>query len=380
MKKIKLYGFEDCISSWIKSYLSERSQCVSIDGVYSEMKNIEAGVPQGSILGPLLYIIFTNDLPEILHNHPPLVNENNLEDQSSFFNVHCDSCGGICCFADDSTYTKSGKDPVEIQNDIEGKYKDISEYMSQNKLVLNTDKTHLIIMTSSKKHRTHNDFNIVLNTGSEIIEPIKCEKLLGGYISNDFTWNIHIRDHEKSMFKVLTSKANALSKISSISAFKTRKLIANGIFMSNLRYLIQFWGGCSNYLLDILQVLQNRAARSVTKLSWYTSQKKLLLQCGWLSVRQMIKYYDLILVFKIRNEKKPIYLYNKLSQPSNSYNTRLISENCIRPPNSLRTATAEHSFINREIASWNSLPSDIRTEKSLKIFKTKLKSWVKDSI
>ena len=180
IEKIKLYGFQDCISSWIKSYLSDRSQCVYIDGVYSEMKNIEAGVPQGSILGPLLYIIFTNDLPEILHNHPPLVNENNLEDQSSFFNVHCDSCGGICCFADDSTYTKSGKDPVEIQNDIEGKYKDISEYMSQNKLVLNTDKTHLIIMTSSKKHRTHNDYNILLNTGSEIIEPIKCEKLLGG--------------------------------------------------------------------------------------------------------------------------------------------------------------------------------------------------------
>ena len=149
--------------------------------------------------------------------------------------------------------------------------------MSLNKLVLNTDKTHLMIMATSNKHRNHRDFSITLNTGSEIIEPIQCEKLLGGYISNDFTWNNHIKDHEKSMFKVLTSKVNALSKISRISSFKTRKLIANGIFMSNLRYLIQLWGGCSNYLLDILQVLQNRAARLVTRSSWYTSQKKMLL-------------------------------------------------------------------------------------------------------
>ena len=180
--------------------------------------------------------------------------------------------------------------------------------MSLNKLVLNSDKTHLLIFTTKRKHQLYNNFGISLNTGSEIIEPDESEKLLGAYISNDFTWNTHIRDGEKPLFKVLTSRVNALAKISRITSFKHRKMIANGIFMSHVMYLIQLWGGCSGYLLDILQVLQNRAARLVTGLSWFTSRAKLLQQCGWLSVRQMVTYYDLVLVYKIRRDKKPVSL------------------------------------------------------------------------
>ena len=77
--------------------------------------------------------------------------------------------------------------------------------MSMNKLVLNSDKTHLLVMTTSNKHKLYNNFNITLNTGSEVIEPVSCEKLLGGYVSNDFKWNNHIRDNEKSLFRILIS-------------------------------------------------------------------------------------------------------------------------------------------------------------------------------
>ena len=106
-----------------------------------------------------------------------------------------------------------------------------------------------------------------LNTGSEIIQPVEHEKLLGGYISQDFSWNYHLRDNSKSLFQTLVSRVNVLSKISSFASFKTRKMIANGIFMSRLVYLIQVWGlGCTDYLTKSLQILQNRAARSVTGL------------------------------------------------------------------------------------------------------------------
>ena len=77
--------------------------------------------------------------------------------------------------------------------------------MSMNKLVLNSDKTHLLVMTTSNKHKLYNNFNITLNTGSEVIEPVSCEKLLGGYVSSDFKWNNHIRDNEKSLFRILIS-------------------------------------------------------------------------------------------------------------------------------------------------------------------------------
>ena len=119
------------------------------------------------------------------------------------------------------------------------------------------------LMTTKRKHQLYDNFSISLNTGAEIIEPDESEKLLGGYISNDFTWNTHIRDGEKPLYKILTSRINALAKVSRISSFKHRKMIANGVFMSHVMYLIQLWGGCSEYLLDMLQVLQNRGPQDL---------------------------------------------------------------------------------------------------------------------
>jgi hypothetical protein len=152
---------------------------------------------------------------------------------------------------------------------------------------LNSDKTHLLVMCTPSNHKKNDNFNITLNTGSEIINPVKSEKLLGGLVSNDFLWNTHIRDDEKS-------------------------LIANGVIMSRLIYLIQLWGSSSFYLIRMLQILQNRAARLVTKLGWYTPVKTLLLQCGWLSVHQLVHYQSLVLVFKIRDVNKPKYFCDKL--------------------------------------------------------------------
>ena len=102
LKKLKIYGFEEKEVAWMWSYLSGRRQCVYVDGFLSDPADLEAGVPQGSILGPLLYIIFTNDLPEVIHNH--------LSDSNTFFNTNCKVCGSICCFADDSSLSVNGKD------------------------------------------------------------------------------------------------------------------------------------------------------------------------------------------------------------------------------------------------------------------------------
>ena len=146
--------------------------------------------------------------------------------------------------------------------------------------------------------------------------------------------------------------------------------------MSYLSYLIPLYGGCPDYLLTALQTLQNRAARLVTKSSWCTASSTMLLQVGWLSVRQMIAFHSLVLVFKAKLEKKPAYLYNQVSATFN-VNTRLAVNNGIRETRRVKSSIGRLSFLPRTISQWNSLPHTIRSISSLAQFKDRVKPWVK---
>ena len=110
------------------SYLENRKQTVCIDGKLSDVLDLTIGVPQGSILGPLLYVIFTNELPEVLHNH---------EYSQTTFQHKCNLCGSLCCYADDSSFSFSGQSIQAIEDHLSKKYQDISHFMSNNRLKLN---------------------------------------------------------------------------------------------------------------------------------------------------------------------------------------------------------------------------------------------------
>jgi hypothetical protein len=278
--KLSLYGFESAAFTWIKSYLEGRKQTVCIDGTCSSLLPLEVGVPQGSIIGPLLYIIFTNDLPEIAHDHPPPEHPLPQEDPPQerlqeghtvqfvpqhSYNMYCPSCGSICCFADDSSYTYSSKVEEEIENTLSEKYNTISEYMRCHQLKLNSDKTHLLLIMSDAARKANPDFSVSLNTQAETILPSKSEKLLGGIIKQNLKFTEHIQDNDESMLKTLNKRLGALKKVAKSASFKSRKMIANGIIMSKLIYLIPLWSGCETYLLNSLQVVQNKAARVVTR-------------------------------------------------------------------------------------------------------------------
>ena len=184
-------------------------------------------------------------------------------------------------------------------------------------------------------------------------------------------------DSKQSLSRILTSRINALSKISRCSSFKNRKLIANGIVMSHLTYLVQLYGGCSEYLLSALQVQQNRAARLVTRLGWWTPTSTLLLQCGWLSIRQMVIYQSLLLLFKTKQNMGPEYIFSKISCKFKRV-TRNQTAGGIKDSRRFCSNLANESFLPRSIRLWNEkVPGDIRTIVSTIEFKQKLKSWVK---
>jgi hypothetical protein len=141
-----------------------------------------------------------------------------------------------------------------------------------------------------------------------IIAPSPCEKLLGAYIHQDLKWN----EHEESLIRSLGSRLGALKMVGKVASFKNRKLIADGILMIKLCYLIAIRGGCSSYLLNTLQVIQNKAARVVTKLDWSTPTEELLKQCGWLIVQQLAVYHSVLVVYKVLQSKSP-YVQHQVS-------------------------------------------------------------------
>ena len=177
LEKLNLYGFDQNAVTWMKAYLSGKTQAVYIDGSLSQFLAVEVGVPQGSILVPLYYVLFTNDLPETALDNQSQVHFSHLT-------THCEECGGLCCFADDSTYGVSSADQDIPENKLNERYRVLAEYMGNNRLKLNYEKTHLFIMTTKQTQKLIN-INVQINTPTEEIKPIKSEKLLGIIIQDD---------------------------------------------------------------------------------------------------------------------------------------------------------------------------------------------------
>ena len=118
-------------------------------------------------------------------------------------------------------------------------------------------------------------------------------------VSDNLKWRNHILVGDQAIVKQLRSRVNALSMLSSRGDFKTKLMTANGIVISRICYLIiQLWGGCEGYLLHALQVQLNKAARLVTGQSGFTSTRKLMETCRWLSVKQLVVYQSAIMIHK----------------------------------------------------------------------------------
>jgi hypothetical protein len=387
LEKMKLYGFDRNALQWTWSYLTYRSQCVYIEGSLSSPLPLIAGVPQGSILGPLFYTIFTNELPEVVHeDNCPLRDADDL----ALFNTQCQECGGVCCYADDSTYTVHGSDLEELSSTLTQKYSILADFLTANKLKVNDDKTHLLIMSTRQKRRHRDTTNITINTPTAVVTPSTVERLLGAQVHEDMKWKEHILDNDDSLIRSLNRRLGAIKKISSMASFKTRKMLANGLYMSKLIYLMPVWMGCEDYLINALQVNLNKVARLVTKLDIFTPTAVLMKQCGWMPVKHLMAYHSLVLLHKILQQKSPAYLYKKVTSGSQQYNTRQAADNtaalaavgvtCQPSIDIPELELSGSSWCWASVKWYKQLPPSLQAEKKLTKFKTGLKSWVSQNI
>ena len=358
--KLEIMGFQTHALKWMKSYVNDRSQCVYIDGNFSEYLPVTVGVPQGSVLGALLYILFVNELPEVACSDTV---GNKLNDGGE----------SLCAYVDDSTCTITGLDPFDLSRNLANKYKQLASFFGDNKLVINNEKTQLLIL-GPKKYSDIRD-KVVLDTGTVVISPSQTGKLLGLNIHESMKWKSHLVSGPLSLISNLSKRLNAVKRVSSNASFKTRLQVANACFISVLTYLIIIWGGTQDYLLKPLQVIQNRAARCVTRLSWYTPTRILLKQCGWLSLKQLIFFHTAVQIWKIQKTKQPSSISLKLQTSitrSGAEGNLLVS--------TYETDIGRKSFLVRGQTTWNRVPVDIRSSKNIKSFKNKLKQWVQANV
>ena len=345
IQKLRIYGLKEDMIAWVTSYLTDRAQAVWIDHAYSDLVPHSLGVPQGSNLGPLLFLIFFNDLP-------------------CFINESID------CYADDSTLGATGKSIVDIGNKLTEDCRNLSDWMAGNKFKLNAEKTHFLVMGTRRRLGALTEQLQVVMDGVTLQESEdQCEMLLGIKIKNHLVWEVQVAE----LVDKLKKRLGGLGNLRNIMGMSNKKNIVEGVFNSVLCYCLPLFGGCSNSDLMALQLQQNKAARITLSLPPRSSRNAMYDKLKWLTVKQLIVYHTLLCVYRIRKNREPEYLASILCRDSLHGSGRILVEN-------IKLELQRYSFTYRGAMDWNKLPPDLRLEPKLNKFKAGLKEWIAENV
>ena len=221
LKKLDYYGVRGTAQEWFKSYLSNRTQRVSINGVLSNDLEIKYGVPQGSILGPLLFLLYIND----------------IRFSSKELNFHL--------FADDTSIFFADKDINNLEKTINSELENVSDWLIANKLTLNISKSNFLVIHPLRKKLAS---EIELKLNNEPLTNVEDTKYLGVIIDKNLSWKSHIQ-------MVNTKISKGIGILSKVRHFVPQSIllnIYNAFVLPNILYSLLNWGSASNTALDPL--------------------------------------------------------------------------------------------------------------------------------
>lgn len=335
LKKLHLYNLDPRSLMFFTSYLNNRCQKVYLNGRYSSEGQVTCGVPQGSILGPLLFIIFINDLPLSLTNQ----------------SVKCD------LFADDTTLHTSGKSVNDVTKSLQKSLGEVSTWCKHNKMIISIPKTKSMLITTRQKHQK-NLPPLQLLLDNNPIEQVKEHRLLGITIDDKLSWVPHINN----VCKTLQRNLFLLSKLKHLVDCNGRKLFFHAFIKSHCDYISNIWDGSNEVHLKKVISLYRRGVK-LTQPGCNSTDEKFD-QLKLLPLTKQHEFNKLVLMHKIVHGKSPAYLRSLITR-SQRENTRhsLFQLPKVR----IDIFKASLSFSGSDV--WNNLPRSLKKIRRLQTFK-----------
>ena len=339
LAKLYAYGFSKKALQLIFSYLNNRKQRVKINGSFSSWDISRIGVPQGSVLGPLLFNIFINDLPYTI------------------------SQTEVCNFADDTTIYTGDKNPEAVVSKLENDASILNKWYSDNLMKLNDKKCHLL-MFGNKKHQH------TITIGNSVINESNSQQLLGVNIDK----NLNFSDHVNTLCKKASQKLHALARISPYMGQDKVKLIMNAFIKSHFSYCPLIWMFHDRKSNNRINKIHERALRIMYHDS-DSSFEELLLKDKSVTFHQKNLQLLMIEVFKTVKTSNPTFMKEIFVERQSLYNLR--SNGLSRPiPKSTSNGLETIKYTGSKL--WELLPNEIKQLSSIREFKGYINTWVTD--
>ena len=342
------FGVQGVVLDWFKSYLSGRMQRVSIGENLSDSVELLSGVPQGSVLGPVLFTVYTASLASLLDSHHV---------QYHFY-------------ADDtSIYVSFNPGDVDTAfTQMKRCIDDVRFWMAAKKLKMNDSKSNFIIV-ASKSVLNNESFNRTFNVGDVALVPEQSVKNLGVILDQSLSMEDNINATCRTAYYHLCN----IGRIRKFLSYQSCEQLIHAFITSRIDYCNSLYFNLPNRLLNKLQSVQNCAARILTFTKRFEHITPVLKALHWLPVAFRIRFKILLLVYKCINGMAPVYLQELLSLYVPGRDLRSNDHLLLAQPFSY------HSYFHRCFQScgpilWNTLPLSIKMSSSLSGFKRKLKT------
>ena len=344
------FGIRGDALRWIASYLSNRCQLISIQGKLSIPMSLIYGVPQGSVLGPLLFILYTTPLSQIITKFEDIQHHLYADDTQIFTSFN----------------TSNHSNKIES---LQKSLTSVQDWMFTNKLKLNPDKTEFMLI-GNKCHRNKFNSKFPVDILNNSIPPAAHAKNLGVIIDSDLNFQRHI----KNTVKVCNYFIRDIRRVRKHLTLDASTALANALVSSRLDYCNSLLHSLPGVHLNKLQRVQNALARVVTKSSRFTSTKSLLERLHWLPIASRIDFKIATLTYKAVHLKQPPCLAQHLKLKSMHLNTRNNDQLLLQHPSVGTNSYGRHAFSYTAPTVWNKLPCKIRNAPSVTVFRKKLKT------